>query len=351
MATLYVTEQGAQVEKEYQKLVVTKEDETLVAVQAQQVTEVVLVGNIGVTTPAVAFLLERAVPVVYLNSRGRLRGRLVGAAARNLDLRHQQYRRSEDATFCLSISRTIVRGKLENYRALALRMARAAESRAAKPATGDPSTPVKTGSSARTAVGDIDSQLDAIARAPDLGTLRGIEGAGSKAYFGALRAAFQHDLGFAKRARRPPPDPINALLSFGYTMLGENLFAALEIVGLDPYDGFYHADRYGRPALALDLMEEFRGVIVDSLALNLINREIIGAEDFEKAEDAEHGVFLKHHALRKFLHHYSARLNTMVRHPYFLKSWTYQKCFEAQARLMRQVIEGKASVYLPFRTK
>lgn len=336
MSTLYVTEQGAQIEKEYQKLVVTKDDETLVSVPAQQVTDVVLVGNIGVTTPAVAYLLERGISVVYLNSHGRLRGRLVGAAARNLDLRHQQYRRSEDAAFCLSISRAIVGGKLENYRVLAQRMARTRESADGR---------------LQTAVGEIETEVAALGRAAGLETLRGIEGAGSKAYFGALRAALQHDLGFEKRARRPPPDPVNALLSLGYTLLGENLFAALEIVGLDPYDGFYHADRYGRPALALDLIEEFRGLIVDSLVLNVINREIIGLGDFQKTEEAEHGVFLNRHGLRKFFHHYDARLNTPVLHPFYRKRWTYQKCFEVQARLMRKVIEGELPEYVPFRTK
>ncbi len=336
MATLYVTEQGAKIEKEYQKLVVTKEDATLAAVPAQEVTSVVLLGNIGVTTPAVVFLLERGIPVVYLNSYGRLRGRLVGVTPRNLELRHQQYHRAEDPATCLAISRAIVRGKLENCLTLAQRMVR---------------TKKIESDHLGLAVETIKAQIAAISRAADLDTLRGIEGVGAKAYFSVLRAAFQHDLGFAKRARRPPPDPVNALLSLGYTLLGENLFAALEIVGLDPYDGFYHADRYGRPALALDLIEEFRALIVDSLVVQLINREILGAQNFKPMADAEHGVCLDKHGLRKFFHHYSARLNTAVIHPYYGKRLTYLKCFEVQARLMRQVIEGKTSAYIPFRTK
>lgn len=330
MATLYVSEQGAHIEKEYQKLVVTKEDETLTAVPAAQVTSVVLLGNVGVTTPAMAFLLERNIPLVYLSSHGKLRGRLVGATARNLELRHQQYRRAEDPAFCLAISRAIVRGKLENCRVRARRMER-----------GEPTT----------ARGEIERALDAAARAPDLATLRGVEGMGTKAYFAGLRAALQHDLGFDKRVRRPPTDPVNALLSLGYTLLGENLFAALEIAGLDPYDGFYHADKYGRPALALDLLEEFRAIIVDSLVLQLINREILDAKDFQAAREADGGVFLTKHGLRKFFHHYSARLNTEVLHPYHGKRWSYLKTFEVQARLLRQVIEGKLPEYVPFRVQ
>lgn len=330
MSTLYVSEQGAHIEKEYQKLVVTKEDETLVAVPASEVTSVVLVGNVGVTTPAVGFLLDRNIPLVYLSSHGKLRGRLVGATAGNIQLRHQQYRRANDPAFCLAVSRAIVRGKLENYRVRARRMA-------------DGRPPTESA--------DIEQAIDAAVRAPDLATLRGNEGVGTKAYFAVLRATLQHDLGFAKRVRRPPTDPVNALLSLGYTLLGENLFAALEIVGLDPYDGFYHADKYGRPALALDLLEEFRAIIVDSLVLQLINREIIGAGDFQKAQDAEHGVFLNRHGLQRFFHHYSARLNTEVLHPYHRQRWSYLKTFEVQARLLRQVIEGKLPEYIPFRVQ
>jgi CRISPR-associated protein Cas1 len=292
------------------------------------------VGNVGVTTPAIGFLLDRGIPLVYLTSHGKLRGRLVRAAARNIELRHLQYRRADDPAFCVAISRAIVRGKLQNCLCLAQRMRR-------KHALEDQ----------RAALEGIQTQMDALEQARDLDTLRGIEGSGTKAYFEVLRAALQHDLGFEKRARRPPPDPVNALLSLGYTLLGENLFAALEIVGLDPYDGFYHADKYGRPALALDLMEEFRPLLVDMLVLNVINREIIGAQDFRRASGAADGVYLNERGLRKFFHQYSARLHAEVRHPYYGKRWTYLKCFEVQARLLRKTIEGELAEYVPFRCK
>ncbi|MDE3091368.1 MAG: CRISPR-associated endonuclease Cas1, partial [Chloroflexota bacterium] len=285
------------------------------------------------TTPAIAYLLERGIALVFLNSHGQLRGRLVGAAARNLELRHRQYRCAEDPAFCLAVSRAIVRGKLENYGVLTRRMRRGRDDQCAA------------------AVAEIEKQMTAAPGALDLDSLRGIEGAGTKAYFDVLRGGLQHELGFVKRVRRPPTDPVNALLSLGYTLLGENLFAALEIVGLDPYDGFYHADKYGRPALALDLIEEFRGVIVDSLVRQVINREIIGAGDFQKASGTEHGVFLNRNGLRKFFHHYNARLNTRVQHPVYRKKWTYLECFEVQARLMRKTIEGELAAYVPFRTK
>jgi CRISPR-associated protein Cas1 len=331
MATLYVTEQGAQIEKEYLKLVVTKEDETLASVPAAEVNGVVLMGNIGVTTPAMVFLLERGIPLVLLDSRGKLRGRLLGATPPNLKLRHQQYRCTQDPALALAVSRAIVGGKLANCLTLTQRMMREREA-----------------SHLATAALEIKRAMEATASAKDLAELRGIEGSGTKVHFAALRSALQHDWGFAKRARRPPPDPVNALLSLGYTFLGESIFAALEIVGLDPYDGFYHADKYGRPALALDLMEEFRPLIVDSLVLHLINREIIEPNDFRADPQAGGGVFLTRAGMKKFLHHWNARVNTLVTHPVHRQRWTYVRCFEAQARVLRQVVEGELPGYLPF---
>jgi CRISPR-associated protein Cas1 len=332
VATLYVVEQGARVEKEYHKLVVTKEDETIIAVPAIKVSSVVLVGNVGVTTPAIAFLLDQGIPLVYLTTLGKLRGRLVGATPLNIALRQTQYEKMKDATFALGVSRAVVEGKLTNYRTLAQRWGRE-----------------RGGEHFRSAAEALATHIGAVTRAADLAALRGVEGAGSKVYFGALRAALRGEWTFEKRARRPPPDPVNALLSLGYTLLGENIASALEIVGLDPYAGFFHADAYGRPALALDLVEEFRGVIADLVALMLINKRVLDQKDFREEEDG--GVYLSERGLRKYLHYYAVRLQTQVLHPYYHQRLTYQKCFEVQARLLRKVLEGELETYVPFRAR
>ncbi|MBI5304823.1 MAG: CRISPR-associated endonuclease Cas1 [Chloroflexi bacterium] len=332
MATLYVTEQGARVEKEYHKLVVTKEDATIIAVPAINVSSVVLIGNVGVTTPAIAFLLDQGIELVFLTPQGKLRGRLIGATPLNIALRQTQYAKMKDAAFSLQVSRAVVEGKLANYRTLAQRWGR------------DHGV-----EGLRTAADALIPHLRAAARANDLAELRGNEGAGSKAYFGALRAVLRGDWTFEKRARRPPPDPVNALLSLGYTLLGENIFAALEIVGLDPYAGFFHADAYGRPALALDLVEEFRGVIADLVALMLINKRVLEQKDFHAGDDG--GVYLSERGLKKYLRYYTARIQTEVLHPHYRRRLTYQKCFEVQARLLRKVIEGELPAYIPFRAR
>jgi CRISPR-associated protein Cas1 len=148
--------------------------------------------------------------------------------------------------------------------------------------------------------------------------------------------------------RRPPGDPVNAMLSLGYTLLGHNMMTALEVVGLDPYDGFFHADKYGRPALALDLVEEFRSVIVNSVVLTVVNKRMLTPDDFRPGRKG--GVILRRSGLREFLSQYTARLQTEVIHPLAGRRLTYQKCFEVQARLMRKVIEGQAEAYSPFLT-
>jgi len=328
MGTLYVTEPGARLEKEYQRLLVTKDDEVLLRTPLARVSEVVLVGSVGVTTPALLALLDAGVGLSLVSQTGELQGRLAPPTARNIPLRHRQYERAADALFCLELSRAIVSGKLRNERTLARRLCR-----------------TRAGLDAG-AIAEITAALQQVETTPALDSLRGLEGAGARAYFRVFRQALALEWGFEKRARRPPPDPVNALLSLGYTLLGQNMMTALEVVGLDPYDGFFHTDKYGRPALALDLMEEFRNVIVDSVVLTVVNKRLVGRDDFEPGSQG--GVFLRPAALRKFLAQYSARLQTRVIHPQAGRPLTYQQCFEVQARLLRKVIEGAVDAYTPF---
>lgn len=331
MATLYVTEQGARIEKEYRRLLVTKEDEVLLRVPLSRVSDVVLVGWTGATTPALLALLDAGVELAFVSRSGKLRGRLTPPTAKNIPLRHKQYQRAVDEGFCLEIARAIVGGKLRNERTLARRLCRG-------------HAEVEAG-----AVEEITSAIKQVDDAPDMDTLRGLEGAGARAYFRVFRQALALEWGFEKRVRRPPGDPVNAMLSLGYTLLGHNMMTALEVVGLDPYDGFFHADKYGRPALALDLVEEFRSVIVNSVVLTVVNKRMLTPDDFRPGRKG--GVILRRSGLREFLSQYTARLQTEVIHPLAGRRLTYQKCFEVQARLMRKVIEGQAEAYSPFLTK
>ncbi len=341
MATLYVTEVGARVEREYQRLLVTsKDDEVLIEVPLGRVSEVVLVGWVGVTTPALLALLDAGIGVSFITRTGSLRGRLAPPQAKNLALRHKQYERARDPVFCLQVSQAIVGGKLRNCRTVARRIERSGRDEQQEEALRLQSV---------SNLERLTQSIKQAARAPDLATLRGNEGIGSKAYFAMLKTALRQEMTFEKRTRRPPGDPVNALLSLGYTLLTQNLMTAAEIVGLDSYDGFFHADKYGRPSLALDLVEEWRPLVVDSIVQTLVNKRMLDAEDFEPGEQG--GVHLTQRGLRVFFRQYSARLATCVFHPTAERAISYQKCFELQARALAKVIQGQAPAYLPFLAK
>lgn len=332
MATLYVTEPGSRIEKEYQRITITnKDDERLLSVPISQVSEVVLIGSVGATTQALLALLDVGIGLSIISASGRLRGRLQPVTSKNIPLRHCQYQQATNPDFCLQIARSIVLAKLGNQRVLARRICRGrnlTDNRAFR---------------------DINHAIKQSRQAQDLEKLRGLEGLGARAYFRIFRQALTTGWEFPKRSRRPPADPLNALLSLGYSLLTHNMMTALELVGLDPYDGFFHSDKYGRPTLALDLLEEFRSVIVDSVVLSVINKHILVLNDFQRGEGG--GVILKNDGLRKFVFHYNSRLHTQVYHTYAARKLTYQKCFEVQARRMRRVIEGAEEFYVPFKTR
>ena len=384
MSTLYITEPGARIEKEYHQLLVTKDDEVLARTPLSRVSHVVLVGNVGTTTPALLALLDAGVGLSLVSTGGKLRGRLVPATGGNAALRQAQYRAASDTVFCTRFARAVTCGKLRNSRTMMQRLLRRHE--------GLPPVQLLR----------LEAALEQAAQARSVETLRGLEGSGARAYFGLFRQALRVDLAFEKRARRPPPDPVNALLSLGYTLLNEALMTALEVVGLDPYAGFFHADKYNRPALALDMVEEFRAPIVDSLVLTLINKRLLGPEDFvigraeqdpeavkkkpalsekgaqaspqpaaaiepaQPASDsaspdrppdptaeppqnhASPGVYLSRSGLRIFFREFADRLETETMHPVAGRRLSYRKIFEVQARQAAKVVTGERDEYRPF---
>lgn len=332
MPTLYVTEPGARIEQEYGQILVTKQDEVLARAPLGRVDEVVLVGNVGATTPAILALLDRGVGLSFVGRNGQLRGRLAPPAPRNAPLRVAQYGRAEEGAFCLGVARAVVMGKLRNSRTMMRRLAR----RRQDVAEGLPEGLLE----------QVQRALTMAEGAGSLAELRGLEGSGARAYFAFVGRALRAEMPFLRRSRRPPADPVNALLSLGYTLLNGALMAACELAGLDPYVGFFHADKYGRPALALDLVEEFRAPVVDSLVLTLVNKRMVGPEDFEPGPQG--GVYLKQHSSRVFFREFSDRLETTIQHPLAGRSLSYRKIFEVQARQMAKAIMGEAEGYEAF---
>jgi CRISPR-associated protein Cas1 len=328
MSTLYVIEPGSRLEKEYGRLLVTKDDLVLLRVPLKRVSQVVLVGKVGTTTQALHALLMAAVPLFLVSRSGKLLGRLIPPTSYNLPLRQAQYRRDDQADFALAVARQIVVAKIHNQAVLAKRLARR-----------KPNISTKN-------IIRMENAMRSAEHCAHMDSLLGHEGSAANAYFEILKAALDPSWGFSRRSRRPPKDPVNALLSLGYTFLGYAITTALETVGLDPYLGYFHQEAYGRPALALDLIEEFRAPVVDALCLGLVNRRLLRARDFHKG--LKEGVTLSQRGLRVFLREFEDRLETEITLPEIERPLSYRKLFEVQARKMAHLILGKAQTYQPF---
>jgi len=330
VSVLYVTEIGAQVRREGERLAVWKGKKKLHTSSAYDLHQMVLFGNIGITPAAMHTALMQGIDLVLLSTTGSYRGRLVGPQGRNVILRQMQYRRYEDETFRLGAAQGFVSGKIRNMRTLIMRLARRRNRDIAHTAQR------------------LRALLKQIDRIDNADALRGIEGAATATYFGALSQFLPSAFPFVKRTRRPPKDPVNAMLSFGYTLLSSDMESAILRVGLDPYIGYLHLVDYGRPSLALDIMEEFRPVIVDAMVLDLLNHGQIKKEDFEQRDG---GVFLCGDGRMQLIRAYQDRVATEVQYVQpsgQVQKVPYRQCFELQARRLICLLRGEDAVYQPF---
>ena len=328
MPPLYLIEQGAKLNHDGRRLIVSKQDKELSSTPLAHVSEIVVMGNVGLTTPAIKLLLAENIDVVFLTQDGDYCGRLVGSATPHVLLRRKQYRCQEEAAFGLTMAQRIVAGKISNMRTLLLRHNRERNDAAI--------------ASAAEALGEA---LGRTPRTTTLNALNGVEGAATAAYFGAWRRLLKPEWKFEKRVRRPPTDPINVLLSFGYTLLARAAQSAVEATGLDPYAGFLHAVEYNRPSLALDLMEEFRAV-VDGVIQWVCNGGQIAPSDFTPG-DAARPVVMGDDAKRKFIQQYENRMNEAILHPRQGERLALRRCVLAQARGVVDCIQRATPDYMP----
>ena len=333
MSTLYITQQDATLRKTDERLRVTVKKDVLLDVPMLKVSQIVLYGRVTVTAATVAALMERKIEICYLTQHGKYIGRLQPEFSKNSLLRKEQYRAAFDPQRSLELARKFVLGKLLNMRTWLMRMNRKLE----KPEIGE-------------AVKRIKRACDGAKEAKDVDRARGHEGEGSAAYFSVFHYLLRKPgFAFPKRVRRPPTDPVNSLLSFGYTLLANELFSAVNVVGFDPYVGYLHAERYGRASLPLDLIEEFRPLIVDSVVISSINNDILKPEDFREEMG---GIFkLTDSGRKKFLMQYEERKNTEFKHPILNQKTSYQHCFEQQARFLAKTLMGELDAYPPLLIK
>lgn len=328
---LYVTEQGAYVTTKSERLVVTARDKEVIAdVRLLDVSQVCVFGHVQVTTEAITRTLAAAAPVLWMSYGGWLNGWAQGAPSKYVQLRRAQVAAMGDG----AIARRMIGGKIRNQRTLLRRNAK---------------VPLPD---------SIVASLRALASAADsaesVSSLLGLEGTAARLYFENFTRMLSPEVGLGAdfnlngRTRRPPLDPVNALLCFCYALLTKDLVAACLGVGLDPYLGVLHSPRYGRPALALDLLEEFRALVGDSVVLQVLNNGEVGPSDFVRRNA---GCQLTQNARRKVIAAYERRLATILRHPVSGYKITYRRCLDVQARLLAAVMIGELPEYVPLVTR
>lgn len=333
---LYVQAHRAKVTKKGENLEITVGEESATTARLIEVSQVVLMGNVYLTTPCLHELMRREVPVSWHSYGGWFLGHTVGVGHKNVELRTAQYQSSFDDQVCLAIARELVYTKIMNARTLMRRNWR-----------GDDKPEML--------ISDLKRDANEARHARSLSELLGIEGAAAARYFASFGQLIKRDsdeksfaFDFTTRNRRPPTDPVNALLSYGYSLLVRTWTVTLAAVGFDPYRGFYHQPRYGRPALALDMMEPFRPLISDSSVLSAINNGEVRPSDFISAAGS---VTLTNDGRKRFIGTFERRLSQEITHPLFGYRASYRRILELQARLLGRYLLRDVKVFPGFMTR
>ena len=330
---LYVTGHGLTVGKSGGVLHIKDRSAPLQQVRVNELSQVNLFGNVQVTPPALRGLCEAEIPIAHFSFGGWFYGLTQGIGLKNVFLRRAQFRRADQPAFALRIARGLVASKIRNQRTLLQR--------------NHLEPPL-------VALRRLKRLAQDVAHAESFDELLGMEGTAARLYFEQFNGMIKVDdgerprLDFAHRNRRPPRDPVNALLSFAYSLLVKDLTIVCHTIGFDPFIGFFHQPRFGRPALALDLMEEFRPLIADSAVLIALNTRMVTAGDFVQVGSA---VALSPAGRKGILRAYEQRIDTLVTHPLFGYRVSYRRVLEIQARLLARVLTGELSQYVGFETR
>ena len=349
MPTLALMEQGMTLAVEGEQFSIERAGTVISKMRMAEVDEVLVFGAIALTPAAIAALLQRGIDTVFLTLHGRYRGRLVGKPGRNVELRLAQFERLRDPAVAMPLARSLVGGKVANQRYILLRAQREQKRE-----------------DLAQAIGALRRLLEALDSADDVEIVRGLEGQAAAVYFGAFGKCLRNpDFTFEKRTRRPPRDPVNAMLSFGYTLLGAVMESSVLRAGLDPMVGVFHSPEYGRPSLVLDLIEEFRPVVVDALVLRVINRREVAVEDFEElhdaaelaavgeeeggeAEAADRAVWLGPTGRRVFFRGWGRRLRETHFYAVRQQTLTLEEIMQQQVYQVARLLRGEAQGYQAF---
>lgn len=329
MGTLYINQDDVFIGKTDERLQIKAKNQILQDVPLIHLDGVVILGRATISPAAIAELLQRKIPLTFLSDTGHFLGKLEPELTKNIFVRDAQWKAAGETPHAIHVVRGFIRGKLKNYRISLLQSQR-------------DHAELKL-ESAIEQIANIIPKLD---KTENIDSLRGLEGAGSAAYFGVFQQLIRAD-GFTFKARhRPATDPVNSLMNFGYTLLRHDVQSAINIVGFDPYLGYLHVQRYGRVGLAFDLMEEFRPLVADNMILNAINLRVLTPNDFT-VEPISNVVRLSDAGRKVFLTLYEKKKQSEFKHPVLGRQCTYQEAFLIQARLLAKYLMGEIDKYPP----
>jgi len=326
---VYVVGHGCSIRKKGERLEISREGEMIQSLPLRDVSQLSIYGNSYITLPVLKTMMQRGIPVCYFSHGGWFYGFSAGMPHKNVELRMLQFKTASDSRGSLALARGFIRGKIRNCRTILRR--------------NDKDVPRKM-------LNQLKRLSDEVEGVERFERLLGLEGLAAQLYFSRFDNLLKKESAFSfeNRNKRPPKDPVNAVLSYLYGVLCKDLFITLLAVGFDPYLGFLHRPKYGRPALALDMMEEFRPLVADSVTLSLFNNGELGKGDFIINSL---GVTLKANAKKRVLRGYERRINTLITHPVFGYSVSYRRVLEVQARLLSRTLSGELDVYPPFCTR
>ena len=328
LKTLYLMEHGSVLGKQYERFVVKKKGLVVKEIPAIHVDQIMVFGNSQLTTQVMQYCLQARIPIYLLSGKGRYYGMVDSFDTEPVLLHREQFLRADDPAFCLSLAKGFIVGKISNSRLLLKRHARHREAPALEAAAEQ--------------LKQVLTQLD---NARNLDQLRGYEGNAARIYFQAIAATLAPEWGFTRRVKQPPTDPINSLFSYGYTLLFYNVYTFLRARGLNPHVGYLHPMRMGHPALASDLMEEFRSIVVDAVILNLVFNDKLTPDDFILPAQPGDGCLLTPKARGLFIRQLENKLNSAVTHPVSGLKLDYRRCIEHQVNHLAAVVRLRVPVY------
>ena len=328
LKTLYLMKHGSTLGKEYERFTICYKGQKQQEIPAIHVDQIMVFGNSQITTQAMQFCLQQRIPIYLLSGKGRYYGVIDSFDTEPVLLHREQFQLADNPEFCLKLATQILTGKIANSRTIMQRTSRHRQA----PACNEAATQLK----------HIQKQLN---QAKDLNQLRGYEGTAARIYFQAIAATVDPKWQFYKRNKNPPKDPINAMLSYGYAILFYNIYSFLRSRGLNTHIGYLHPIRMGHPALASDMIEEFRSIIVDSVVLKMVLNDKISPDDFIIDKSSQTPCLLSNTARRAFTQQLENKMNSKLRHPNSQLKLDYRRCIEHQINHLVSIIRNPENDY------